>query len=122
MKNVTAYLEKRKNSIGTRSRFMLATGFFLLIAAVLPLNAQSAQTDAPAVLFENPLVYLYIVLVLMVGVAAYTVINARRILQRNGKTMDMPLPSFRWMASHSKFVAALFLLVVLVAIIWAVYY
>lgn len=116
MKNVSAYFEKRI----TPMRKAIVASLFFLLALALPSGAQSEQASSSAVLFENPLTYLYIIIFVLVSVVIYSVFNAKRVLEQNGKSMDVPLPSLRWMAGHGKIVAAFFLLVILAAILWAV--
>ena len=85
-------------------------------------NVQPTQSEDHAVLFENPLMYLYIILFLFTAAVVYSVLNAKRILQRNGKEMNFSLLSARWLASNGKTVGVIFLIVVLAAIYFVVHY
>jgi mono/diheme cytochrome c family protein len=57
--------------------------------AVPPVIAQSNTPKTHAMLFENPLLYLYIFFSVFIVVVAYSVWNAKRILKQQGIKFDL---------------------------------
>lgn len=89
----------------------------------------TAEASAPpvddgnhALLFENPLMYLYIILFVMVAAVGYSLLNAKRVLERNGKSLNFSLLAARSMAGHSKIISVLFFAIVIAAIYFAIHY